>query len=65
MSRNTDLRQKTKAKLAAKMKRDGATSREISELIGIPIDKVAIRILLGERLLSIEEPEILQPPVDK
>lgn len=42
---------------AAKMKRAGATTREIAEALGITPQQVSARVQLGERLLTLVEPK--------
>ena len=44
------------AKRCARLRQQGLTLGEIAEATGIERDKVATRIQLGERLLSVEQP---------
>lgn len=48
------LRQHISAKLAAKMHAEGYTYKEIAERTGLKPEALKSRILLGERLLSVE-----------
>lgn len=48
-------RQQAAAKRCAKLRRDGRTLSEIASITGTDRARVAARITLGERLLSLEE----------
>jgi len=39
----------------ARLRADGLSLSEISEITGVPRDRVRSRIVLGERLMSLEE----------
>jgi hypothetical protein len=47
-------RQQAAAKRCARLRRQGCTLGEIASVTGVDRDKVAARITLGERLLSVE-----------
>lgn len=52
MSSGTDKRNRVMAIRAARLKRDGFTTRQIAESIGKNPEQIKAIILLGERLLS-------------
>lgn len=58
MSSRTDRLQRERAKTAARLARQGLTHRQIADVVGIEVAKVASRIKLGERLLSVESGEV-------
>lgn len=49
-------RQQALAKRCAKLRRQGLSLGGIASITGVDRDKVAARITLGERLLSLEKP---------
>lgn len=55
MSIGSKVRQQQNAKRCAKLRRQGLTLGQIAEATGIERERIATRITLGERLLSIEE----------
>lgn len=56
MSGNTQKRQRADAIRAAKMKGEGATSREIAAALGLKPEQVKARVLLGLRLMEESQP---------
>lgn len=63
MSRGAELRSQATSRRAAKLRRQGMTLGAIAKLLEIPKAQVQSRIMLGERLLSLEEPDV--PPTQK
>jgi len=52
----TKIRRRQDSILAAKMWHSGATKTEISEATGIKRELVNSRVILGERLLTLDDP---------
>lgn len=50
-------RQQMLAISAYNLRREGKTYRQIAKFLGIPVEVVANRISVGERLSSLKEPE--------
>lgn len=53
--KSSTKRRNAVTKRCARLRAEGYSLSEISEATGIPRDKVKARILLGERLISVEE----------
>lgn len=56
MGHGTEKRQRADAVRAAKMKREGYTSKEIAAALGLYVAQVAGKVKLGERLLTLDDP---------
>jgi hypothetical protein len=61
MGSGADKRQHMTAMRAARMRREGFTLTEIANATGIARDRVAKRIELGERLISLDAAAALPP----
>jgi antitoxin component HigA of HigAB toxin-antitoxin module len=56
VSSGKDKRHRVDAIRAAKMKREGYTNGQIAEAIGVKRELVRTRVLMGERLLTLDDP---------
>ncbi len=56
MGRPADARQHARAIRIYRLREDGCTTREISELVGVKPEQVKVLAQLGERLVS-EQPQ--------